>query len=65
MRVDPETCKPYTDEDQKKVDEFYVECARSDVKERHPGYMPGWTRFQFTIFSMLVSGSILAGYSVK
>lgn len=60
MKVDPKTCKPLTQEDQKKLDE-YLDPKNGSVKLEQTG----WTRFQFTIFSMLVSGSFLAGFSVK
>lgn len=60
MKVDPKTCEPLADEDKKKLEDF-----KANFHKKANGGEQRWTRFQFTLFSMLVSGSFLAGFSVK
>ena len=62
--VDPATCKPTT------TDKAFIEkldrtgqLLHSAGKPKHDD-LSQWTRLQFTLFSMLVSSSIFAAYSV-
>ena len=60
MDVDPKTCVPINVTDKEKLSKF-LENKNSHGEDQSKK----WSRFQFTLFSMLVSGSVLAGFSVK
>lgn len=59
MEVSPATCEPLSEEDREKLDRY----KRSEEYQSRSEL--GWGRLQFTLFSMMVSGSFLAGFSVK